>query len=367
MTVCVGYPNQGNRAKFVERVREILDSNWFTNDGTFVQEFELKIQRYLGVKHCIAVNNATTGLMIAAKALDLTGQVILPAFTFIATAHAMEWIGLQPVFCDTAPGSYTLAPREVDRLINDQTSAVLAVNTFGNLCDIKSITALCNEHDIKLIFDSAHAFGCSDLSGTRVGNFGDCEVFSFHATKIIHTFEGGVITTSDSDLAEKCRLMRNFGFADEDLVLTEGINGKMSEVCAAMGITMLESFESLVNVNKSRYFAYAKYFEDFPTVRVICHSNETRNNYQYIAIEVPVSKRDHIVKLLRTRDVIARRYFYPGCHQCPPYTYRSNIRADVPNTDKLCGSVIVLPTGPSVSLHKVEEICQLIKYALTNV
>jgi dTDP-4-amino-4,6-dideoxygalactose transaminase len=275
----------------------------------------------------------------------------------------MRWVKLKPVFCDTEMGSYTISPRDVDQLITEKTSAVLAVNTFGTLANARTLSRLCEEHEIKLIFDSAHAFGCSDINGTMVGNFGDCEVFSFHATKIINSFEGGAITTNDDELAERCRLMRNFGFADEDFVVSLGINGKMSEVHAAMGITTLERFEELVNINKSRYFAYEKYFENTPQVRFMQHGKETRNNYQYVVIEVPPEKRDHVVKFLRTRDVFARRYFTPGCHKCPPYYSR---RYDLPNTDKLCQSVIVLPTGPSVSLNKVEEITQLIKFALTN-
>jgi len=198
----VGYPNIGNKELFLKLADKILDSRRFTNNGPLVQELEQRISKYLGVKHCIALCNGTIALEIAIRALELKGEVIVPSFTFIATAHALSWLGLTPVFADIDPKTHCLDPNSVRSMITPQTSGILAVHLWGRPCDIEALQEIAECYNLELLFDAAHAFGCS-YRGTMIGNFGRCEVVSFHATKFFNTFEGGAILTNDDQLADK--------------------------------------------------------------------------------------------------------------------------------------------------------------------
>src|SRR5690348_16496863 len=230
----VGRPNIEGSEEFLLRVRQILDSRWLTNDGPMVQEFERRIAEYLGVKHCIAMCNGTIALEIAIRALGLTGEVIVPSWTFVATAHALYWQGITPVFADINATTHNLDPEAVRRMITPRTSGIIGVHLWGRPAPVEELQLIANEYGLKLMFDAAHAFG-STFAGRPIGCFGECEVFSFHATKSFNTMEGGAVTTDDDDLAETMRLMRNFGFKGYDNVVHPGTNGKMIEVCAAMG------------------------------------------------------------------------------------------------------------------------------------
>ena len=234
----VGRPNIGDRQRLLTRIEDMLDRRWFTNNGPYVQAFERQIAEYVGVKHCVAMCNATIALEIAIRAAGLRGEVIVPSFTFIATAHALQWQEITPVFCDVAPGSHHLDPTQVERLITPRTTGIIGVHVWGVPCDIEALTEISQRRGLSLMFDAAHAFSCS-YKGRLIGGFGDAEVFSFHATKFLNAFEGGVVTTNNDHLAERMRFMRNFGFAGIDDVDYVGTNGKMTEVCAAMGLKKL--------------------------------------------------------------------------------------------------------------------------------
>ena len=204
----VGRPNIGNRQQLLNRINDMLDRRWLTNNGPFVQELEEKLTVYLGVAHCIAICNATVALEIAARALGLTGEVILPSFTFVASAHALQWQKITPVFCDVDPLTHNIDPLKVDSLITPRTSGIMGVHVWGRACAIETLGEIAQKHNLKLLFDAAHAFG-STHQGRMVGGFGDAEVFSFHATKFFNSFEGGAVTTNNDDLAGKIRRMRN--------------------------------------------------------------------------------------------------------------------------------------------------------------
>ena len=244
----MGRPNLGSKQGFLDRVDQIFEDRWLTNNGPLVQELEHRIASYLGVKHCIAVANGTLGLQLAAQALELDGNVVMPAMTFIATAHAFHWIGIQPKFADIDPKTLNLCPDSVAAQIDGNTSCIVGVHLFGRPCAVKPLETLAREHQIPLIFDASHSFGSSH-NDQRIGTFGTCEVFSFHATKIFNTFEGGAITTNDADLAAKLKLVRNFGFDGEDSVTSLGINAKMSEINAAMGLTNLDAMPRFIETN----------------------------------------------------------------------------------------------------------------------
>jgi len=365
----VGRPNIGDRQRFLARMNDIFDRRWLTNHGPLVQEFEARIAALVGVKHCIAVCNATVALELASRALGLAGEVIVPAFTFVATAHALAWQSVTPVFCDIDPATHNISPAQVERLITPRTTGILGVHLWGRACDVDALTDIARRHRLKLLFDAAHAFGCT-YRGRMVGGFGDAEVFSFHATKVINSFEGGAILTRDDDLARRIRLLTNFGFAGYDTVVSVGTNGKMSEASAAMGLTSLESFDAFVEVNRRNDARYREELARIPGVALMSYG-EDRSNYHYVIIEIDEAiaglSRDQVQRILWAERVLARRYFYPGCHRMEPYrTTDPDAGARLPQTERLAGRVLALPTGTSVGEEEVRGIGALVRLALSH-
>jgi dTDP-4-amino-4,6-dideoxygalactose transaminase len=369
-TLHVGRPNVGDRAALVARIEDLLERRWLTNNGPFVQEFERRVAGFVGVRHCVATCNATVALEILARALGLSGEVIVPAFTFVATAHALRWLGLTPVFCDIDPATHTIDPREIERLVTPRTSAVVGVHVWGQSCDAGALEEICRRRGLRLVFDAAHAFG-NARAGRMIGGFGDAEVFSFHATKFFNTFEGGAVTTNDEGLAAELRLMQNFGFAGFDRVERLGTNGKMSEVSAAMGLTSFESLDEFVAANRRNYEQYRRETEGLAGLRLMPCGDGGRNNYQYVVFEIDAARagvrRDDLIKVFWAENVVARRYFYPGCHRMEPY------RSDPPRagqslaaTEEVCERVLLLPTGTAVGENEVREICRILRLALSR-
>lgn len=366
----VGRPNIGSRQILLQRINDILDRKWLSNNGRFVQEFEQHIASVVGVKHCIATCNATTGLEIAIKACGLKGEVIIPSFTFIATAHALQWQGIEPIFCDIDRNTHNIDPQKIESLITDKTTAIMGVHLWGRGCDIEALEEIARRHNLKLLFDAAHAFGCS-YKGQAIGNFGDAEVFSFSATKFCNSFEGGAIVTNNSELANKIRLMKNFGFSNYDCVDFIGTNGKMSEVSAAMGLTSLESMEHFININYENYEKYQQELSNIPGINLINYDEAERCNYQYVIVEIDESKaginRDKIYQILWAENILARRYFYPGCHQMEPYRSRiADMGLMLTNTRHLGARVLALPTGTAIGNREISNICQILRLATSG-
>jgi dTDP-4-amino-4,6-dideoxygalactose transaminase len=335
-----------------------------TNGGPFSQEFEKCISDYLGVSHVIAVCNATCALEISSKALNLIGEVIVPSFTFVATAHALRWQGIRPVFVDIDSATHNIDPRKLEAAITPRTTGIVGVHLWGRACDVDAIETIAQKHGLQVMYDASHGFGNSH-KGKMIGNFGRCEVFSFHATKFINCLEGGVIVTNDDELAKKIRLMINFGFTGYDQVDYLGINGKMNEISAAMGITNLEAIDSIIEVNFRNYIHYLKRLSLLPGISVVKYIQTEKNNYQYIVIEVEESvsgtSRDSIVSALHSENIIARKYFWPGCHNMEPYLSESeDNKPYLPETESVASKVVVLPTGQSILPKDVERVCNVI-------
>jgi dTDP-4-amino-4,6-dideoxygalactose transaminase len=354
----------------LRQVEEILDRRWFTNNGRNVQDLERRIAEQLGVRHCLAICNGTIALEIAVHALGLTGEVIVPSMTFVASAHALRWCGAKPVFCDVQPGSYTLDPRRVEELINPRTCGILGVHLWGRPCEVEALSQIAADHNLALFFDAAHAFGCSH-QGKMIGSFGQLEVFSFHATKFFHTFEGGAITTNDDDLAERINLMRNFGFRDYDQVVELGTNGKLNEISAAMGLNLLDCLEDLVAANFRNYLQYEEELVGSPGIELLRYGTEERSNYQYIVLKVNEEKagisRDQLVSTLWAENVLTRRYFYPGCHRMEPYASDGpDQRLSLPVTEDIVERVVVLPSGASLGPVEIGGVCQIVRFVLEN-
>ena len=364
----VGRPNIGDRQRLMKRMDDLLDRRWLTNQGPYVRELEDRLADMMGVKHCIAMCNGTIALEIAARALNLSGEVIVPAFTFVATAHSLQWQEITPVFCDVDPRTHNIDPQQVEQMITPRTTGIVGVHVWGQPCDVETLSEIATRHNLKLMFDAAHAFGCKHAD-RMIGNFGDAEVFSFHATKFFNTFEGGAVATNDDELATKIRLMHNFGFAGLDKVIYIGTNGKMSEVSAAMGLTGLEALEDFVAINSQNYGAYQHALGDVPGLRMLTYDKREQGNYQYIVLEIDEHvtgiSRDRLVQVLHAENIRARRYFYPGCHKMEPYrSYFPHAGLLLPVTERLTGSVMTLPTGTAIDQEDVAQISQILRFAV---
>lgn len=360
----VGRPNIGDHARFLQRAAQILDSGWLSNNGPVAQEFEQRIADALGVKHCVAMCNGTIALEIATRALDLKGEVIVPSYTFIATAHALQWQEITPIFADIDPRTHNLDPAAVWRMITPRTTGIIGVHLWGRASPIRELEAMAKEHNLRLMFDASHGFGCS-FKGRPLGGFGECEVFSFHATKFFNTFEGGAVVTNNDALAEKMRLMRNFGFSGYDNVIYPGTNGKLTEIAAAMGLTNLENLDAFVAFNRRNYHRYREAVATVHGLSLLEYDESERNNYQYVVLEVapyfPVP-RDRIIEVLHAENVLARRYFWPGCHNMQPYrSYYPHAGLVLPNTKVVADRVIVLPTGSSVGETEIDGVTSILR------
>lgn len=360
----VGRPNIGDQERFKEALSSILERRWLTNNGPVVQEFERDIARFLGVKHCVAMCNGTIALEIAIRALGLTSEVIVPSWTFIATAHALHWQGITPVFADIDPLTHNLDPEAVRQKITPHTTGIIGVHLWGRPAAVDALHELADKHGLKLMFDAAHAFGCSYHS-RKIGNFGACEVLSFHATKIFNSMEGGAVVTNDDELAASMRLMRNFGFSGYDNVIYPGTNGKMPEMNAAMGLVNLDALPGFVSINRRNYQVYAECLANLEGISLIDYNQSDDPNYQYVVVEVAgdcAISRDEIIAALHAENILARKYFWPGCHRMKPYVdIHPHAAKDLPETERLADKVIVLPTGTGVSENDIEEVATILR------
>jgi dTDP-4-amino-4,6-dideoxygalactose transaminase len=365
--VHVGRPNLGDRERLLERVTDILDRRWLTNNGPYVQEFERAIAAKVGVKHCVATCNGEIALEIAIRALELRGEVIVPSFTFVATAHSLQWQEITPVFADVDPRTHLIDPASIERLITPRTTGIIGVHLWGQLCDVEALDILARRHHLTLLFDAAHALACGE-PGRLAGGFGAAEVFSFHATKVVNSLEGGAVVTNDDALAKRVRLMKNFGFLGFDNVGYVGTNGKMNEFSAAMGLTSLEGMDEFVACNRRNYERYLRDLASVPGIEVLRYPAGREQNFQYVVAEVdaacPIS-RDGLLDVLWAENILARRYFYPGCHRMQPYrSFFPNAGLLLPNTERLAARILVLPTGQALTPEDVSRVCDVIGQAV---
>ncbi len=359
----VGRPNVGDRERLAARIDDILDRQWLSNDGPYLLEFEQRLAALLAARHCVAVCNATAGLELAIRALGLKGEVIVPAFTFPATVHALALEGVTPVFCDVDPVTHTIDPAAAAALVGPRTAGIVGVHIWGNPCHVDALAELARSRGLALLYDAAHALGCEHRR-QMIGNFGDCEVFSFHATKFVNAAEGGAIVTNDDELAVRLRRMRNFGFESGECV-DLGTNAKMCEFSAAMGITSLESIDDFAARNRANLDAYRQALAGVRGLRLVNLRTRERRNDQYVVVEVDARQaglsRDQIVAALHAENVLAKRYFWPGCHRLPPYQ-AAYAAAPTPlaHTERLCDALLQLPTGTGVTQTDIARVGQFL-------
>jgi dTDP-4-amino-4,6-dideoxygalactose transaminase len=306
-------------------------------------------------------------LALAARAAGLTGEVIVPSFTFIGTAHALLWQGITPVFCDIDPETHNIDPLRVVERLTPRTSGILGVHLWGRPCDVAALQRIAEEHGLRLLFDAAHAFGCRG-NGAMIGSFGDAEAFSFHATKCVNTCEGGAVVTQDSELAGKVRMMRNFGFADYDFVAGLGVNGKLNEISAAIGLSSLDAMGGFLGANRRNYACYCSQLQGVEGVRLVRYEDGGASNCHYIVLEIDEAgaglSRDELRNILWRENVLARRYFYPGCHRMKPYCdLFPGTGVGLPETERLCSRVLCLPNGTAVGVDEIARLCGIIRFA----
>ena len=363
-TLHVGRPNVPDREAVLSRIGAALDRRWLSNDGPLVAEFEETVAEMLGVRHCVAVSNATAGIALAARAVGLTGDVAVPAFTFVATAHALAWHGIHPVFCDIDRDTHQLDPALVEPALTESTTGILAAHTWGRPGDVAALTEVARRNDLQLLFDAAPAFGAT-VGDRYVGSFGRAEVVSFHATKVVNAGEGGALLTDDDEVAERARTMRSFGFFDNDTVVALGTNAKMSELAAAMALASLESYPHFRDVNRRNFELYTAALAPVPGLAVLPYHQGGLANYNNVVIEVDAGlagiTRDLVLQVMTAENVLVRRYFYPGCHRMEPYrSQRPPTAEDFPVTDLVASRVLSLPTGTDIGPEDVALVCELL-------
>lgn len=360
----VNRPYIPNPEAYQTLIKQIIDSNWLTNDGPMVQRLEEALCKQLDAAHCILCSNGTSAMAILLQGLGVAGEVILPSFTFVSTANCLKIAGLAPVFCDIDPHTHLLTPDLVAPLITDRTGAIIPTHLWGQACDMSGFDALSDKSGVPVIYDAAHAFAVKQC-GRTLANQGTANVFSFHATKFFHTVEGGAITTQDAELASRLRKLRNFGFGGYDSVDEIGTNAKMSEVHAAMGLANLTSLDSTLARCRSVFETYREKLSGIQGLRLLGTRDELAPNYQYVVLEINAGQfgltRDDLLELLHAENILARRYFYPGTHRTTAYIEKYG-GANLPSTDRLCAEVLLLPAGAAISTDDVTLICSLIDF-----
>lgn len=351
----VGAPSIGDRGRLHARLDEILDRAWLTNHGPVERELEERLREIVSTRHCIPVSSATLGLLVSLKALVPEGRVLMPSFTFPALAHVTRLIGLRPVFCDIDPFRHHIDPDAVARQATDDIAALVGVHLWGRGCDTAALEGIMGDRPV--IYDAAHAFG-AEHRGAPLGSNGRCEVFSFHATKFVNAFEGGAIATNDDELAERLRLLINFGFAGRDEVVALGINAKMSEIHAAMALVSLDLLSDLAAANAAHLDQYRAALVDVPGLSLRTRDHE--GNLSYVVVEIDehaaACGRDEVMSRLKDAHIDTRRYFHPGVHRMAPYRFDSH--TELPETEAVCERVLQLPTGMAVTGEGVERVCR---------
>jgi len=351
-------------SEFLPYLEAIWDSRILTNGGTFHQQFESALCHYLGIEHVALFTNGTLALVTALQALRITGEVITTPYSFVATAHALLWNGIKPVFVDIEPESFNLDPAKIEAAITPQTTAILPVHCYGYPCDVKAIQEIADIYNLKVIYDAAHAFGVRDAHGSILRH-GDLSVLSFHATKVFNTFEGGAIVCPDAKTKRRIGFLKNFGFADETTVVAPGINGKMSEFNAALGLLQLKHMDVVLERRKQIDAYYRQRLQGVAGIRCVnLRAEVTNHNYAYFPVLVESDyrlSRDALYSKLREHHIFARRYFYPLISDFPMYrglpsAARGNILSAVETSNK----VICLPIYPELTEQQVDFIVSII-------
>lgn len=348
--------------EYCSEIKELWDTHWLTNMGSKHNEFVKKLQNYLQAEQVELLTNGHMALELSIQAMKLKGEVITTPFTFASTTHAIVRNGLTPVFCDINPVDYTIDVDKIETLITDKTSAIMPVHVYGNICDVEKIDDIAKKHSLKVIYDAAHTFG-ETYKGINVGNFGDASCFSFHATKVFNTIEGGAVCYKDLKFGKRLYQLKNFGIKNEEVVDGIGANAKMNEFCAAMGICNLRHLEEEIEKRRLVVEAYRKRLENVPGIQLNAIQKQVKSNYAYFPIVVDEKvfgqSRDDIFERLASHNIIARKYFYPLTNEFECYKDIFNPE-ETPVADYVSKHVLTLPLYSDLSIEEVNLICDII-------
>lgn len=349
--------------EFLPSLKKIWESRVLTNGGPFHQELEAKLCDYLGVKHISLFTNGTIALVTALQALRISGEVITTPYSFVATSHSLTWNSIKPVFIDIDPETFNLDPKLIESAITPTTTAIMPVHCYGIPCDVEAIKKIADKYNLKVIYDAAHAFGVKHES-LGLLNYGDLSVLSFHATKVFNTFEGGAIVCPDAATKKRIDNLKNFGFVDETTVVSPGINGKMSEINAALGLLQLKHVDFAIEKRGDIATLYRDSFSKIEGVTAPPPSRATRHNHSYFPILIDESfgmSRDELYDLLKKHDIYARRYFYPLISEFPMYKdLVSSKPSNLPVAHLVASRVLCLPIYPDLSADDQNRVISFI-------
>lgn len=347
-------------AEYIDEIRELWDSHWLTNMGVKHRELEERLLEYLGTSNISLFTNGHLALECIIAAMNLTGEVITTPFTFASTTHAIVRSGLTPVFCDINSDNYTIDVNKIEGLITEKTSAIIPVHVYGNVCNVEEIERIAKKYDLKVIYDAAHTFGVK-VNGIGIANFGDASIFSFHATKVFNTIEGGAVTFKDEKLNSKLYNLKNFGITGPESVEYIGGNAKMNEFQAAMGICNLRHVDNEIKKRSLVVGRYNSRLDNVSGVKICKLQDKVQSNYAYYSIVFDNYKynRDEVFEKLKNEGIIARKYFYPltNSFDC----YKDNFKMDeTPVAKYISERVLTLPLYADLSLEDVDKICNII-------
>lgn len=363
--ITVTKPSLPELDEFIPYLKEIWNNKWLTNNGPFHQQLEKKLEEFLGVENVCLCSNGTLALMLALKALDIKGEVITTPFSFVATSHAIAWGGCKPVFSDIEENSFNLDPQQIEDKITPETTAIMPVHVYGNPCNDHKLNKIAEKHGLKLIYDAAHAFNVKK-DQLNILNWGDLSVLSFHATKVFNTFEGGAIICHTEEMKQRINDLKNFGFHDEVTVNDIGINAKMNEVQAAMGLVQLKNIEELINKRKEIAQYYTDRLSKLSGIKTFETDPSIKSNYAYYPILIDEklygSTRDKLYFELINSHIFSRRYFYPLISDMP--MYKDLPTADpknLPIAKRISEQVLCLPIYPDLTFKEIDKIISIIE------
>jgi len=351
--------------EFVKYLSEIWDRRWLTNNGLFHQELEQALADFLGVKYVSLFSNGTLALVTALQVLRISGEVITTPYSFVATTHALNWNDITPVFCDIEPETMNMDPSKIEDLITPKTTAILPVHVYGNPCNVEAINKIADIYGLKTIYDACHAFGV-EKDGKTILDFGDLSVLSFHATKIFTTMEGGAIVSNDPKLKKRIDYLKNFGFADETTVMAPGINGKMNEMQAALGLLQLKYVKDNIEKRKTITNWYRERLKGIKGLTILNEGDDIKHNYAYFPIFIDEKQfgttRDAVYDGLKREHIYSRRYFYPLISQFPMYKgLPSALPGKLPVAEKVSQQVLCLPIYPDLNIEDITRISDVVR------
>ncbi|MGC8777293.1 MAG: DegT/DnrJ/EryC1/StrS family aminotransferase [Candidatus Caldatribacteriaceae bacterium] len=364
MPIFVTRPNLPDIKEVLPYLEEIWRSRTLTNNGPFHREFEEQLRSYLGISFISLMTNGTLALIVALQALRITGEVITTPFSFVATAHALRWNGIVPVFCDIEEKTFTIDPERLEALITPRTTAILPVHVYGYPCHTEAIQDIADKYGLRVIYDAAHAFGVTK-NGKTVLTEGDASILSFHGTKLFTTFEGGAIVCKDEKLKKRVEFLRNFGFADEVTVVAPGINAKMNEFQSVIGILSLKIVNEEITRRRQVAQWYRTFLQDTPGIVLPPEVQGVEHNYSYFPILIKEREfgisREEVYSTLKQYNIFTRRYFYPLISNFPPYRDLPSARKEnLPVANRIAEQVLCLPMYGTLQREEVEKICEIL-------